>query len=488
MSETMPREAGPNVFEALKGSRIHDENLNRLGKRLVYQMHVLFKTAHIHLAGNAALVQPADRLVKTVEEIREWQAEPILRQDGDHLYLADLRLKMDVEGYIGFTEVVDALRCRGVGGVRFLDEVNAQEVIAFARLWATADAAAVDAFRERLRVGGVLNVALDLPVVHRSTAPLTRETQKAVAKRTYFRTLTAVAEVMESVKLKQAVGVKKSKRVVQGLVDLLLQDDATLLGLTTLRSHDEYTYSHCVNVCILALTIGQRLGYERGALADLGVAALFHDVGKADIPLDILNKATDFTPEEWAIIRRHPILGVKSLLRLKGLDDISTKIVIAGFEHHLNYDLSGYPKMASPRKVTLFGRIISLADCYDAMTASRVYSRIPLSPDRALRLMLKKAGTAYDPLLMKVFVNCMGLYPVGTIVVLDTGEWGVVVGVPASPERRALPTITLIRDAAGREIDGETLNLADPAVSATRRIVSTADAARSQVDLARLFL
>jgi hypothetical protein len=122
------------------------------------------------------------------------------------------------------------------------------------------------------------------------------------------------------------------------------------------------------------------------------------------------------------------------------------------------------------------------------MTASRVYSRIPLSPDRALRQMLKKAGTAYDPLLMKVFVNCMGLYPVGTIVVLDTGEWGVVVGVPASPERRALPTITLIRDAAGREIDGETLNLADPAVSATRRIVSTADAARSQVDLARLFL
>jgi HD-GYP domain-containing protein (c-di-GMP phosphodiesterase class II) len=272
------------------------------------------------------------------------------------------------------------------------------------------------------------------------------------------------------------------------LVDLLLQDDATLLGLTTLRSHDEYTYSHCVNVCILALTIGQRLEYERGALADLGVAALFHDVGKADIPLDILNKATDFTPEEWAIIRRHPILGVKSLLRLKGLDDVSTKIVIAGFEHHLNYDLSGYPKMALPRKVTLFGRIISLADCYDAMTASRVYSRIPLSPDRALRLMLKKAGTAYDPLLMKVFVNCMGLYPVGTIVVLDTGEWGVVVGVPASPERRALPTITLIRDAAGREIDGETLNLADPAVSATRRIVSTADAARSQVDLARLFL
>jgi HD-GYP domain-containing protein (c-di-GMP phosphodiesterase class II) len=313
-------------------------------------------------------------------------------------------------------------------------------------------------------------------------------TQKAVAKRTYFRTITAVAEVMESVKLKQAVGVKKSKRVVQGLVDMMLQDEMTLLGLTTLRSHDEYTYSHCVNVCILALAIGQRLGYERSHLSDLGIAALFHDVGKAEIPLDVLNKPTDFTPEEWDMIRRHPILGVKSLLRLKGLDEISTKIVIAGFEHHLNYDLSGYPRLATPRKLTLFGRIISLADCYDAMTASRVYNRIPLAPDKALRLMLKKSGTAYDPLLMKVFVNCMGLYPVGTIVALDTGELGVVIGAHPSPDRRGRPILKLIRDASGREVDGDTIDLADPTLSPTRRIVSTADAASMQIDLTRFFL
>jgi HD-GYP domain-containing protein (c-di-GMP phosphodiesterase class II) len=489
MSTVTPPDAGPKLFEVLKGSRIRDENLNRLGKRLVYQVHILLKTASIHLAGNAALSQPADRLVKTIEEILEWRGEALLRQDGDHLYLDDLRLKMDLEGYIGFTEVTDALRRKQVGSVRFLEDVSPAEVIAFAQLWATAASAAnADALQDVLRERGVVHIALEPPVAHRPTARPEQVTQKAVAKRTYFRTISAVAEVMESVKLKQSVGIKKSKRVVQGLVDLMLQDDTTLLGLTTLRSHDEYTYSHCVNVCILALTIGQRLGYERSQLSDLGIAALFHDVGKADIPVTILNKATGFTPEEWTIIRRHPILGVKSLLRLKGLDDISTKIVIAGFEHHLNYDLSGYPKMAVPRTLTLFGRIISLADCYDAMTASRVYNRIPLTPDKALRLMLKKSGTAHDPLLMKVFVNCMGLYPVGTVVVLQTSELGVVVGAHPSPERRAQPRIKLIRDAQGRDLDGDTIDLADPAAAEGRTIVSTADAASLQIDVTRFFL
>jgi HD-GYP domain-containing protein (c-di-GMP phosphodiesterase class II) len=475
------------LFEAVKGSHIRDENLHRIGKRLVYQVHILLKTAHIHLAGNVALSQSAERLVKTVAEIGDWRAEPVLRQDGDHLYLDDLRLKVDLEGYIGFSELIAAMQARGVGGVRFSAGLSVEDVIAFAHRWATAGTATAAELGDELNRGGVLHVEVSPPATARAKPPREHESQKAVAKRTYFRTISAVAEVMESVKLKQAVGVRKSKRVVQGLVDVLLQDENTLLGLTTLRSHDEYTYSHCVNVCILALSIGQRLGYERTHLSELGVAALFHDVGKADIPLEILNKTGDFTPEDWRVIRRHPVYGVKSLLRLKGLDDVSTKIVIAGFEHHLNYDLSGYPKIAVPRKLTLFGRIISLADCYDAMTASRVYSRVPLAPDKALSLMAAKAGTVYDPLLLKVFADTMGVYPVGTIVRFDTGELAVVIGSHPTPDRRAHPLVTLIRDAAGAEVDGDTLDLADQDAQPLRRIVETADARSLGIDLARYF-
>ncbi|MFZ5877090.1 MAG: HD-GYP domain-containing protein [Nitrospirota bacterium] len=483
-----PHNAAPKLFEAVKGSHIRDENLNRIGKRLVYQVHILLKTAHIHLAGNVALTQSAERLVKTVTEVRDWRAEPILRQDGDHLYLDDFRLKADLEGYIGFSELIAAMQARGVGSVRFDAGLSVEDVMAFAHEWATSSTTTAEELGAALTRAGVAHVEVSSPLLARAKPAREHESQKAVAKRTYFRTIAAVAEVMESVKLKQAVGVRKSKRVVQGLVDTLLQDENTLLGLTTLRSHDEYTYSHCVNVCILALSIGQRLGYERAHLSELGVAALFHDVGKADIPLEILNKAGDFTPEDWRVIRRHPVYGVKSLLRLKGLDDVSTKIVIAGFEHHLNYDLSGYPKIAVPRKLTLFGRIISLADCYDAMTASRVYSRVPLPPDKALSLMAAKAGTVYDPLLLKVFANTMGVYPVGTIVRFDTGELAVVVGSHPTPERRAHPLVKLIRDASGREVDGETVDLADQDASPRRRIVETADAQSLGIDLAKFFL
>lgn len=478
----------PKLYEALKGSHIRDENLHRLGKRLVYQVHILLKTAHIHLAGNVALTQPAERLVKTVTEIDEWHGEPVLRQDGDHLYLGDIRLKMDLEGYIGCTELIAEMRKRGVGSLRLDAAVTVREVTEFARLWVTGSAMSLDEFSALLRQQEVSHVDLAPPSASPAKPARAKESQKAVAKRTYFRTISAVGEVMESIKLKQAVGVRKSKRVVQGLVDLMLQDENTLLGLATLRSHDEYTYSHCVNVCILALAVGQRLGYERAQLSELGVAALFHDVGKADIPLEILNKAEEFTPEEWRVIRRHPIFGVKSLLRLKGLDDVSTKIVIAGFEHHLNYDLSGYPKIAVPRRLTLFGRIIALVDCYDAMTASRVYSRVPLPPDKALCLMRQKAGTVYDPLLLKVFINCMGVYPVGTIVRFDTGELGVVVGSHPTPDRRAHPLVKLIRDAGGRDPDGETIDLAEPDARPPRRIIETSDAQSLGIDLARYFL
>jgi HD-GYP domain-containing protein (c-di-GMP phosphodiesterase class II) len=483
-----PHAAAPKLFEAVKGSHIRDENLHRVGKRLVYQVHILLKTAHIHLAGNVALTQSAERLVKTVAEVGGWRAEPMLRQDGDHLYLDDIRLKVDLEGYIGFSEQIAAMQARGVGSIRFDAGLSIDDVIAFAHAWATTSTTTAEELGAALTRVGVSHVEVAPPLSARTKPTREHESQKAVAKRTYFRTISAVSEVMESVKLKQAVGVRKSKRVVQGLVDMLLRDENTLLGLTTLRSHDEYTYSHCVNVCILALSIGQRLGYERAHLSELGVAALFHDVGKADIPLEILNKAGNFTPDDWRVIRRHPVYGVKSLLRLKGLDDVSTKIVIAGFEHHLNYDLSGYPKIAVPRKLTLFGRIISLADCYDAMTASRVYSRVPLAPDKALSLMAEKAGTVYDPLLLKVFANTMGVYPVGTIVRFDTGELAVVVGSHPTPERRAHPLVKLIRDASGRDVDGETVDLADHVASPRRTIVETADAQSLGIDLAKFFL
>ena len=158
-------------------------------------------------------------------------------------------------------------------------------------------------------------------------------------------------------------------------------------------------------------------------------------------------------------MQTHPLLGVKKLLKLKGLDALSARIISGAFEHHLYCDFSGYPRLPY-RKLSLFGRIISIADCYDGLTSSRVYSRVPHQPDKALRLMLSR-GKVYDPILMKLFVNCIGIYPVGTLLLLDSRELSIVMANNPDPEKWNSPRVKIIADVKGKEVDGEMVDLAD---------------------------
>jgi HD-GYP domain-containing protein (c-di-GMP phosphodiesterase class II) len=296
---------------------------------------------------------------------------------------------------------------------------------------------------------------------------------------------------MDNIKLGQAVSVKRAKRVVQGMVDLLLQEESTLLGLTTLRSHDEYTHHHSVNVCILSLAMGQRLGYPKKKLTELGIAALFHDMGKASIPTEILNKPTDFTEEEWQTMRRHPILGVKYIIKLKGINEMTIRMVAGAFEHHLNYDLSGYPKLGAKWELSLFGRIIGIVDCYDALTSSRVYNRVPYPPDKALKFMFNKSGRAFDPVLMKIFINSIGIFPIGTLVLLNTQEMGVVLQASSNPERTDSPRVKVIADPSGNEIDGDIIDLSELNEKTGQfkaSIVKIIDSTKYKINVSRYFV
>ena len=144
-----------------------------------------------------------------------------------------------------------------------------------------------------------------------------------------------------------------------------------MLGLTSLRCHDQYTHNHSVNVSLLSVALGNRAGYPKVELADLGLAALFHDMGKSSIPIDVLNKPGEFTADEWAAMRSHPTQGVLDLTKLRGITSLPGRMAAASFEHHMNCDFTGYPKLSVPWKISLTGRILMIADCYDAMTSSR---------------------------------------------------------------------------------------------------------------------
>jgi HD-GYP domain-containing protein (c-di-GMP phosphodiesterase class II) len=244
-----------------------------------------------------------------------------------------------------------------------------------------------------------------------------------------------------------------------------------------------------VNVSILSVALGQRIGLSRKALTDLGLVALFHDIGKMEVPPEILNKPTNFDDSEWKVVMKHPFWGVRAILKLKGLDASSIRTAIVAFEHHLNYDMSGYPKMSRPIELDFFSKIVSLADQYDAMTSSRVYSRVPMAPDKALSIMMERAGTQLDPLIFKFFINMIGVFPIGTLVLLDTKELGLVYGGNSMFQDR--PRVLIIIDSTGTRVKGNVVDLTEKDSTGAkylRTIVKTMDPNKYRINLAEYML
>ena len=440
-------------------------------KEFLNNLHILIKTALIHDSSNIAINTYLTKTMESISLILEGRESFSLRHIHDNLFIDDTRIKVDIGNFLASMFLTEEMKKKNIGAITFHSGLSPDELKSFVYALnppsppftkggkgGFAQEPYEDIF-QKLSSVSVHNITIDmLQDVTEAFGHDSMNTQE-MAKNIYFKTLAIVSEIMESTKLKNAANMAKAKRLIQSMVDLMLQDESTVLGLTTLKAYDEYTYNHSVNVSILSIAMGQRLGYSRRELSDLGMAALFHDIGKIDMPIDLLNKPSDFTAEEWQIIRKHPVYGVRTLLKLRGLQERAIKMVMVSFEHHLNYDLSGYPKLLSPRRISLFGRIASITDCYDALTSSRVYNRNPFIPDRALFFMMKKSGTAFDPVLLKLFINVVGIYPVGTLVMLNTNELGLVVKAGTNPHSIQRPVIKLISDSEGNEIDGDTIDL-----------------------------
>src|SRR5205809_6767098 len=156
---------------------------------------------------------------------------------------------------------------------------------------------------------------------------------------------------MGSIRMGASANLKKIKRLVQSIVDQILTEETSLMGMTTLRDYDEYTFTHSVNVCIFAVALGKRLGLTKVQLYDLGLAALFHDIGKSRVPQSILNKSGGLTDEEWRLIASHPWLGVLALFQVRGAQELPYRSMIVAHEHHMKQDLTGYPRTIRERQI-----------------------------------------------------------------------------------------------------------------------------------------
>src|SRR5690606_11655892 len=213
------------------------------------------------------------------------------------------------------------------------------------------------------------------------------ESSKAAAKRTYAHGVAVARDVITSVRMGRAAGTKRLKRAVQSIVDQLLSEEASLVGLTTLRDYDDYTFTHCVNVCIFSVALGKRLGLSKLQLYDLGMGAVLHDIGKSRLPSALINTAEALTREEWALIAAHPWLGMLAIFSRRAHQDLLYRSMLVAYEHHLKRDLSGYPRSLRPRLQTLFSRIVAVADSFDAATSKRSYQSTPWTPAEVMREM-----------------------------------------------------------------------------------------------------
>jgi HD-GYP domain-containing protein (c-di-GMP phosphodiesterase class II) len=463
-----------------------------LGKNLVAQLFVLFKTSLNYSEGHAAIESPAANVLKVVREILRRNEEAALRVKGGHFYLGELRLKPDSVGFEAGRFVMEEMKRHLVGGISFSLAVTVEDLRRFVYAFRDADAVPTpDSYTkilERMQQRMIVNIEVEtLPEVV-ETVEIDKERLqdgKLKARLLYKKAVSAMDEVMGNASAEQTLRLRESKRVVQHMVDLLSSYESSLLGMTTMRCHDAYTQNHAANVCILSLVMGKRLGMSKFHLCELGMAALFHDIGKADIPPAILNKPGELSPQEQQIMEAHPLYGVKKIMKLKGLDALSSRIITGVFEHHLLADFSGYPRFPYKR-LSLFGRIISIADCYDGLTSSRVSGRTPYPPDKALRFMLTQAGKAYDQGLLKLFINCIGIHGIGSLLLLDTRELAVVVEKNPDPAQWDNPRVKIIADSNGLEVDGEVVDLAHPGPS--RMIIATLDPNLFKLDISRYFL
>lgn len=468
---THDRSLHAKVARGSEAGDILDQQMLMLAGQLVTQLNVLLKTARTHGRANVALEKPIDSILAIVRALGNDQPV-VLRLQNDFLFLGDAHLRTTVQQMPVFTSVVDVFGAMGLGGISFAPQIAAGDLreLAMAILATAPGEEALGGLRERLSAGGVSAITLLEPrrvglsdeagEAGRTGAAAqsaeagegpTRARQRA--RSGYARAAASLSTLNQSVREGGAVSFRQAKRVIQGIVDFLLRDPATMLGLTTLRSHDEYTHNHSVNVALLSMALGNRAGYKKPELADLGLAALLHDIGKCAIALDVLNKPAELNPGEWELMRTHPSEGVVTLTRLRGIANIPSRMAASSFEHHLRYDIQGYPKLTVPWRQSIVSRIVSIADVYDAMTSARVYRREPLSSPIALQYMLGRAGSMLDPVLLKLFVTCVGIVPIGTMVLLDGGELAVVTAPAPDPALADRPPVRVIALPDGTPIE-----------------------------------
>jgi putative nucleotidyltransferase with HDIG domain len=358
---------------------------------------------------------------------------------GDDVVIDGARLSRSGAALSGFAR---HLRERDIEKITIQRGVTRDELRAF--VTELADTATVGSLENRLTRTGVRNIAVGQIDVEADTEA---SIGVAAARRLYDAAVTSAEDLWAAAKAGDKPNPAAARSLIDSLAKLGKQDRNSLMALTALKKHDNYTFTHMVNVSVLSMALARSINVQGTLLREFGVAALMHDIGKVSVPAEILNKPDMLTKEEFAVMKRHVIDGAH-ILRVT--PEMPALAPVVAFEHHLKLDLSGYPEHISPRKLNLCTMIVSIADVYDALRSNRAY-RQALPTERVRAIMSQQSSPAFNQTLLRRFINLIGLFPVGTLVRLNTDEVGVVVHEhPNDPFR---PQVKIILDPKGERLE-----------------------------------
>ncbi len=448
-------------------SLIHTESGAQEAK-LLNSFFVLYKNARIYESSNPVFKRQCSQVLELLHQLSSGSDNIAIKAVDGHFFVNATFVRFDASEQSGADDIVQEWEDKGIGGVEFPADITFEELEYFFTYKATTKLCIGDfdtselvseepSKTNRIRWLTIPESRESIP----DTAEEMRRQFRAAARKTFKRALTIVQEVIVQAESGEQLNISKTKRVVHSLIDHIVRDESSMLELTAIKDYDVYTYAHSVNVSVYALTVGVHLGLDRPRLSQLGYAAIFHDIGKIQLPHDLIHKPDAFDEDDWRQMQLHPLLGAKTILRNMKLDIHTARAARGAFEHHINADFTGYPKLHYKKRTpNLFSKIISIVDSFDALVSGRVYMKKMNTPEIVITKMRNHMAVKFDPFLLDIFHRIIGVYPAGSLVLLSTDELALV--LTNNDEHRDRPYVKIVGNRHGLLDETIWVDLASP--------------------------
>ncbi|RME88908.1 MAG: HD domain-containing protein [Planctomycetota bacterium] len=440
-----------------------DKLVRYYGSQIIPQLFLCFRNAQLYEVGHSIFQEGILAFLNLLQEFSRHEPNLSLHVVKEYFFLNDVRLRINAGGYHIYRGLLEYLQKRSLGLLVFEHDVTQDELEKFFQIVARADTThelVFEFIQQEMAQKNIRRISIEPlenldAVMDIDLANLTLD-KRELAISTYFKTTEILKEVYANIRQNRPIDIRKIKHIIHSIVDFILEGDHTLLAMTQIKDYPLFLLNHPTNVCILSVAVGQELGLRKKQIADLGFCALLHDVGMVKLPKELLRKiGKRLTAEEQKIMGRHTVYGAQALLKTGKINDVMIRAVLVCFQHHVG-DI--YSRIIHRGSVDLFSKIVCIASAYNMLTTPQ--EGLPaMKPEMALNTLMEESGEFYDPVLIKVFINTIGKYPVGSMVKLSTGEVGVVLKPNPNPKYLDRPIVKIITDSNGAPVEGLVVDL-----------------------------